>query len=351
MLGHDYTLSDRLLHRLALGIPAVAELSFDLDQRATRAEPGESDHRHVFVTGLARAGTTVLLRHLRGSGPFRSLTYRDMPFVLAPSLWKRFSSRWQQGQAERMRAHGDRIMVNADSPEAFEEVFWRTFTGHDYIRPEGLLPYRPGKAALERFRGYVAAILASGGPGERRYLSKNNNNILRLPVLADAFPEARFVVPFRHPHTHATSLWKQHELFCRMQADSPFIRSYMDWLGHYEFGRGHRPFLFGGSSNGDLSPESPDYWLDLWIRTHEALMEQPVERRHWVCYEDLCTNGEVWAQLARLLGLTDPPKPNFALSRTSPMDFDRGKLGQAEAIYTRLRRAAGAAAEPVQAPG
>lgn len=338
MSGHDYTLGDRLLHRLALGVPAVAELSFDIDQRASRAAPGEPDHRHVFVTGLARAGTTVLLRLLHRSGPFRSLTYRDMPFVLAPNLWKRLSLRWQQGQQERMRAHGDRVMVNADSPEAFEEVFWRIFTGHDYIRANGLLPYRPGEAALKRFRSYVGAILASGEQGERRYLSKNNNNLLRLPALAAAFPEARFVVPFRHPGTHATSLWKQHGLFCRMQAESPFVRNYMDWLGHHEFGLGHRPFLFGGSPDGDLSPVSPDYWLDLWIRTHKALLEQPVERRHWVCYEDLCTNDEVWAQLARRLGLAEARKPDFALSRTSPADFDRGKLQQAEAIYTRLRQ-------------
>ncbi|WP_260925796.1 hypothetical protein [Novosphingobium sp. 9] len=57
--GADYSLADRLLHRMALGVPALAELTFDLDQKlsggaekAKRAQLGE----HVFVTGLARAG-------------------------------------------------------------------------------------------------------------------------------------------------------------------------------------------------------------------------------------------------------------------------------------------------------
>src|SRR3546814_6546092 len=106
--------------------------------KAGEAVPEVIAGEHVFVTGLARAGTTVMLRHLHRSGAFRSLTYRDMPFVLAPNLWQRFSARWQERQEERLRAHGDRLMVNADSPEALEEVFWRIFTGREYIRRDGL---------------------------------------------------------------------------------------------------------------------------------------------------------------------------------------------------------------------
>lgn len=342
MFEHDYTFADRLLHRLALGVPTVAELSFDLDQRASKAGasvPEVSGAEHVFVTGLARAGTTVLLRHIHRSGPFRSLTYRDMPFVLAPNLWKRFSARWQQRQEEHLRAHGDRIMVSADSPEALEEVFWRIFTGADYIRRDGLVPYSPDGDARARFRSYVAAVLASGEPGQRRYLSKNNNNILRLSALRDAFPEALVVIPFRHPATQASSLWRQHKLFCRMQEESPFVRSYMDWLGHHEFGQGHRPFLFGGGPPRGLSPEVPDYWLDTWTRTHEALAAQVHERHLFVCYEDLCSDPAVWEELARRLGLTEAAKPDFAISQTAPSDqFDPGRMWRAEEVYAGLRR-------------
>lgn len=342
MFDHDYTMADRLLHRLALGVPTVAELSFDLDQRASgvaASATGVAGLPHVFVTGLARAGTTVILRHLHRSGPFRSLTYRDMPFVLAPNLWKRFSGRWRQQQDERMRAHGDRIMVSADSPEALEEVFWRIFTASDYIRPDGLSPYRPDRAALDRFRSYVAAILASGEPGQSRYLSKNNNNILRLPALRDAFPQAMFVIPFRHPASQATSLWTQHKLFCRMQDDSPFVRSYMDWLAHHEFGQGHRPFLFRGAAKSDLTPDSPDYWLDLWIGVHEVLAGQVHERHLFVCYEELCADDDVWGQLAERLDLPRPVKPEFSQPQAvSTEHFDPGMLRRAEAIYIGLPR-------------
>lgn len=79
---------DRALHRLALGSPAVAEIAFGLDRIVSRAGPGDPEARHVFVCGLARAGTTALTRRLHASGAFASLTYRDMPFVLAPNLWR-----------------------------------------------------------------------------------------------------------------------------------------------------------------------------------------------------------------------------------------------------------------------
>ena len=97
--------------------------------------------RHVFIAGLARAGTTILMRSLYDTGLFRSLTYRDMPFVLMPITWSRFSSLLRAHKEEQVRAHGDRIKINFDSPEAFEEVFWMTFCKDDYIKADSLMPH------------------------------------------------------------------------------------------------------------------------------------------------------------------------------------------------------------------
>ena len=89
----SYSLGARLLHHLALSNTALAEASFDLDQAWGAAERRDtSQAQHVFVAGLARAGTTILMRRLFLSGAFRSLTYRDMPFVLAPNIWRRFEA-------------------------------------------------------------------------------------------------------------------------------------------------------------------------------------------------------------------------------------------------------------------
>ena len=51
--------------------------------------------------------------------------YADMPFILAPNLWSKINLNHQTELSER--AHGDGILINSESPEAFEEVFWKTF--------------------------------------------------------------------------------------------------------------------------------------------------------------------------------------------------------------------------------
>jgi len=111
-------------------------MSFILDQMLHKSDPERvREQKHIFIAGLARAGTTALMRLFYETGEFCSLTYRDMPFPLAPLLWKklmRFSAR-EQGLRER--PHGDGIFVGFDSPEALEEVFWRVFCGEQYILP------------------------------------------------------------------------------------------------------------------------------------------------------------------------------------------------------------------------
>ena len=83
MIG--YSALDRVQHRLALQFRPLAELSFDLDQGSAKPDAAATAQgRHVFVSGLARAGTTILMRRLHDTGQFRSLTYRDMPFVSGP---------------------------------------------------------------------------------------------------------------------------------------------------------------------------------------------------------------------------------------------------------------------------
>ena len=221
----------RLLHALALERPFVAETWLDLEELIHgRGLAAATGGRHVFVTGLARAGTTMLMRLLHASGQFASLSYRDMPFVLAPNLWASLTSRSRRDIPARERAHGDGVLVDADSPEALDEVFWRVICGSAYIRPETLVPMEANDDAVERFRRYVALILKRYG--SNRYLSKNNNNLLRLPSIRRAFPNAHLIVPFRDPLHQASSLLTQHRRFSQQQRDDPFTRRYMTWLVH-----------------------------------------------------------------------------------------------------------------------
>lgn len=341
MSGSDYSFASKVLHALALGNRALAEASFDVEQSLhARAAGPVGEERHVFVAGLARAGTTILMRSLHETGLFCSLTYRDMPFVLSPNLWRAISRRFRREALPRERAHGDGILVDFDSPEALEEVFWRVFCGDDYIRPDRLIPMLADDETVARFRAYVRVILKGGGI--RRYLSKNNNNILRLGSIATAFPAAAFLIPFREPVQHAGSLMRQHRHFLAVHEADPFSRRYMTWLAHHEMGADHRPFVFGERPD----PQAVDdlsYWLRLWISTYGHLRETAPAQAIFVSYERLCEHtAAVWGELSERLGIPPERRPeSLRLSRRAVTpDVSPRLLVEASDLYQALTAAA-----------
>jgi hypothetical protein len=335
-----YNFLDRLLHRLALQYGAIAEMSFDLDQKMVRTDPAEiRNRRHVFVSGLARAGTTVLMRKFHDTGRYRSLTYRDMPFVLAPNFWRRISGMSKRDAENVERAHGDKLVVNIDSPESLDEVFWRIFSGKEYILEGRLLPYQPDKETILKYVCYVNAVLSAHTLSGNRYLSKNNNNILRLDAIHHAFPNALVLIPFREPLQHASSLLRQHMRFLDLQSCSEFTLSYMTWLGHHEFGLDHRPILPAAVSVPQHPIDTLNYWLELWCDTYSWLENSKPAAALFVCYEDLCKRAEVWQQLAELADIpadTEGKDPIKSGNRPVDAGADEGLVNRANATYERL---------------
>lgn len=333
-----YSALDRALHRLALGSPAVAEIAFGLDRIVSRAGLGDPEARHVFVCGLARSGTTALTRRLYASGAFASLTYRDMPFALAPNLWRALSRGRRKDLAPAERAHGDRIAVDADSPESLDEPFWRVFCGADYITPAALIPHTPDDELLARYRRHVAGVLTAHGRRGGRYLCKNNNNLLRLPALRRAFPLALILIPFREPAGHAASLMRQHRRFSALQREDRFARDYMRWLAHHEFGLDHRPFRLTAHPPGSgYEPEQAEYWLSLWIEAHEHLIRSAPEGSAFVSYEALCEDPAAWRRVATLAGIEpDGPGAPFAAAAQHDLAVSSDLLEKARNVYRTL---------------
>ncbi|HEX8420889.1 MAG TPA: sulfotransferase [Sphingomonas sp.] len=312
------------------------EAAFDLERsRFGKASPAVV--APIFVCGLARAGTTILMRALHASGAFASLTYRDMPFPLAPNMWAQFNA-GRGSVAAQERSHGDGIVHDLDSPEAIEEVFWRCFAGDAYIRPDRLLAADPGKDALERIRPYLALVLRRYG--RSRYLSKNNNNILRLSGLVRAFPDAVLLHPFRHPLEQAASLLNQHRHTVAQQRRDPFVARYMRDLAHHEFGLDHRPFAVG-EAIGERNPDSLGYWLDYWVAVHRHLLDQPQAvqaRQAFIDYDALGTvPGDAGASIARAAGLTEAAPVDW---RAPPawVGADAPLPQRVAEVYEQLRR-------------
>lgn len=336
----DYSHSSKTLHHLALGTNFIAEASFDVELATYRRKLADcTTAPHVFVAGLARAGTTVLMRALYQTGAFCSLTYRDMPFVLAPNLWANIADRSKKEMAAEQRAHQDGILVDFDSPEALEEVFWRVFCSDDYIRCDHLRAMAAADQVIQKFRDYVALIMKKYRAA--RYLSKNNNNLLRIETVRKAFPQAVILIPFRDPLAHAYSLLKQHQLFCAAHDADPFSRKYMTWLVHHEFGSDHRPFEWGVELSGHRDVNAIDYWLAQWVGVYSYLAEHVKETDRsqiFLGYELLCLEtARVWQKLLQIVGVNTNYIPQYELRSASvPTASDPSLLKKALSLYDTL---------------
>ncbi|MCB1738032.1 MAG: sulfotransferase [Gammaproteobacteria bacterium] len=329
-----YGALDQALHRLLLGSNMLRRIAFDIDQAIFPPAQTDEPQAPVYIAGLARAGTTILLKALYATEAFTSLTYRHMPLVMAPQLWTRLTAAHRKHGEHQERAHKDRLSVNFDSPEAFEEVFWMTASEGRYIHDDGLVPDPIDADSVADYRRYVAAVCAaSSDPAPttpaRRYLAKNNNNVLRLDTLRSAFPDAIILVPFRNPLDHAQSLLRQHLQFRKLHAHDRFALDYMRWLGHHEFGAGFKPMLL----TPDMRPTHPDeplglaYWLRYWTSLHRFLLDHHLEHIALFDYDAFCaTPTDSLTRLADVVRVDPAPLLNFADKVLAPTPYGTGNL-------------------------
>ena len=97
---NNYSTLQRFLHRSMLSSQFMREVMFDVEQSVFLKKEDSFDDNHVFVAGLARSGTTMLLNAIYQSDQFASLTYDDMPFILAPNFWAKISPTKVHGEPQ-----------------------------------------------------------------------------------------------------------------------------------------------------------------------------------------------------------------------------------------------------------
>lgn len=255
----------------------------------------------IYVSGLARSGSTILLEILAEHEQCATHAYKDFPLVLTPFFWNWFLDRSRRGQEQKIeRAHGDGIEVSPDSPEAVEEPVWMAFFPelHSALRSNVLDASTEAPKFEHFYRNHLRKMLwlRQGS----RYLAKGNYNITRLEYLLKLFPDARFVIPVREPAAHIASLKSQHARFCELHREDPRALRYMQRVGHYEFGLDRRPVNIG---EGSQAASILQAWVEgreveglarLWDDVHRfiaqrldaspALREACIVVRH----EDLC---------------------------------------------------------------
>lgn len=339
-----YSPAEQVVHMVAF-VPAIQKALFGFDNLVQTLFTKRPKETHlVFVTSLARGGTTACLNAMYSLETVGTNTYRDMPFLTAPVSWNALSGLMRRKTERHERAHGDGIEIDLDSPEAFDEVYWKLWWPHKY-RDEGIQPWDAGDFTRRQRKSLGRAfekVLTVRGRTCRHYVSKNNANIARLAMLKEAFGDCSILVPLRRPAPHAASLLRQHENFVRQQGDDPFVQRYMKDIGHYEFGLAHKPILFEGFDPAGNDEMSPDYWLHYWIAAFSDVLTQ-ADRIEIVLQDELRSRPDpVFKQALARVGIEYDSSTDFSgyfrrgEDVTDESVFDPALLNKANRIYDAL---------------
>jgi hypothetical protein len=319
--------TDFLLTRFAQGMRPVLKLLGDAetDLLGERLERVELD-RPVFIAGLARSGSTILLNLFSSLPNVGTHRYRDFPFVFVPYAWNRFQNHMAHAEAPIERPHKDRIRITKDSADAFEEPLWMHFFPfvHDAEASHVLKAANDDVEFDKFYREHLRKILLVRD--KRRYVSKGNYNVSRLEYLGNLFPDARFVVPIRHPLQHVNSLVGQHRLFTKYSTEDARVSDYMRAAGHYEFGPQRVPVNLDDTSRRQITEawsqgaDALGYaamWRSIYAHVDRLRRGTPLGARIiMVRYEDLC--GDPAAVLRELFNFCELTEGTDALLGALP---------------------------------
>ena len=181
-----------------------------------------------------------------------------------------------------------------------EEAIWMRFFPHSHDPSESnRLERTTTNAPFANFyrRHIQKLLLIRGG---RHYLAKGNYNVARLGYIHELFPDARIVLPVRHPVSHIASLMRQHRVFSKGQEKHAAARDYLRRVGHFEFGLDRAPLnmgdpdaireILGRWSAGDELGGWALYWSHVYGAVKDQLESDDRLREAVliVRYEDLC---------------------------------------------------------------
>ena len=273
-----YSKTQKFLHDFVLSKKFINKSLFEIEKIIYLKNIEINDQSHIFITGLPRSGTTSLLNFIYSSNQYASLTYKSMPFVFSPNFSKLFH---KKNILKKERLHGDGITYDINSPEAFDEVFLNT--DDEFIKNELV--------------NYLKLICLS--ENKIKYLSKNNLNFNRIDLISKLLPNCNFLIPIREPLQHSYSLLKQHLHFSQLQKEDDFIRRYMNYLGHNEFGLNHKPWN-NPVNHQDLN--KIDYWLEQWHLFYQNILYQYQSNKncHFVVYEELTNANYIKTLLEKI---------------------------------------------------
>lgn len=328
-----YDQTNELIHKLTIQNFSLLKLTFDCEKKFFLKK--NRYIKKLFITGYARSGTTYLLNELYKSNLFSSLKYSNLPLILSPKINNIFIKIFanQNNNSSYLRAHSDGLNISYNSPEAFEEIFWKFISGNSYIKKDYLNKHNLSNFDLEEFNKYISLVTEQN----KIYLSKNNNNILRIKDLSN-IENSTFLIMFRSPLEHSYSLLKQHNNFINLQQKETFIKDYMSSIGHYEFGQDHKPFFY---NNNEYKSETINYWIKEWTKFYtEILNINKSKNFYFISYDKCCMEKNyINSKLSKILNYDF--NINFDTKKINKLDkseinLNHNILQKADEIHQKL---------------
>jgi hypothetical protein len=333
----EYSELSRLLHRMALNNYYIANKLFKQETKKIKRKGLERRRDFVIISGLARAGTTSLMNDLSKINDFVSLNYSNMPFLMCPNIWAKFYK--PKNRELKERSHKDGIMIGLNSNEALEEYFFKIKAKDSYIGNSHLSEYKISQEDYDDYLDYQSIVKLDN---RKIYLAKNNNFILRYKSVREFNDDFIMVILYRDPLTHAASLLEKHRDYRKLQNEDPFVLEYMNWLGHHEFGKEQKPFVFDNSEKNlyDGNKELPDYWLTIWINYYKYVLTISHPNTLFINYDSYCKDPkETIETILRKTGITAalPDYKPFINKRKGGSEFSSDIYEAAQQVHRQLR--------------
>ena len=335
--NEDYSEASILLHKLILNNYFLSKFLFSIDNKFKKGGKIEDKKEFLIVSGLARAGTTSLTDQLFKAGSFSSLDYSNMPMLLAPNLWRKVYNPKRANLKERK--HGDKMLFGLNTIEALEEYFFKVFSNDNFITDKYLIKHEITQDIYDNYLKYQALVRQDKNS---TYLSKNNNLILRYTSLRNFNQDFKIIFLFRKPEDHAYSLLNQHQRFTEFQQDNDFVQTYMNWLGHHEFGNNQKVFKFTDEEPAmTFDKDTLNYWLEVWLNYYNYLLHVEDNNFMLIDYEDYLKTPK---NVLELVGNEIQMSLNFSkiepFENTRTIDIstcDKDLLNRVNDVYSRLK--------------
>ncbi len=278
--------------------------------------------RPIYITGLARAGTTVTLEMLSQHPDVATHKYFHMVLPYAPHFVQKIASYTPVMKSPTERLHKDGLLVTQDSPEAVEEIIWQQFfKNYQDEAITNILNYKSKNPKFEVFYpNHIKKLLINQHAS--RYVTKNNYNVSRVDYLHKLFPDVKFIILIRNPFNHIASLAKQDRVLRELEHENARLLDWTKIIGHREFGSAKYCINFDNSEKvqkirGLWKQKDTyikgwaKYWTEVYSFIHKKLQtDSSFSKASLIIrYEDLCESPKV--TIDKIIGHIDLDQRKF----------------------------------------